>query len=439
MGDRDWWRGCRRSQTQDETSSRRPARERWRARPWLLGAALGGLGLVLACGVAGAAGDPMLDGLILKAPVAGWAAAPTAQIAPVVARIQKIDADALPAAAAGSVQVGAELWSSPSRGSILAVTLVRWPSHVTDLAQVVQASARQECVLVTGNNPSLSEPIAGLSGGTLSQCSGQDRLGLVVVALKGDVSELVETYTVAGVGTPLAARRIERLAASQYAALPNPPGDPLRTLVGVVVALAVVAGAAAVVAAAVTRRRRTRMAAGGPLPAAGGWAPAPSPGPSAWAGQAGATEAGGGRSPAQPMSPPVPAWPPPLPHPGGRRAASGTGTAAEPRWARPAAPDPSAEVPLPSLHLGPRDGGTHGGGAAPNGPGAEPARMAGDTWPAGSAGESPRPRSGGSPPPRPTVPGWHPHPDDPAVRRYWDGRAWTATVRWDGSRWGHDG
>lgn len=35
---------------------------------------------------------------------------------------------------------------------------------------------------------------------------------------------------------------------------------------------------------------------------------------------------------------------------------------------------------------------------------------------------------------RPSAPGWYGDPRDPAVRRYWDGHAWTSHVATSGSR-----
>lgn len=202
---------------------------------------------------AAAAGDPGLDALIVAPPSAGWHTAPASEVAPIVARITKLDDDGLPQPA--HVTVAAELWISPSSNALVGVTLVRWPSAVDNLDRVVTTGVNQECVATTGNNPSTLGSLDTVPASVTASCTGSGVTGMIVAAHRGSVSELVETYSLGPTGVPMPATQLDAMAATQFQRLPAVPGSdaPL-----VAMALALVAAASLLTVVVRRSRRRER-------------------------------------------------------------------------------------------------------------------------------------------------------------------------------------
>ncbi len=232
---------------------------------------------VLAAPTAAAVGNSTLDALIVAPSSPGWKTAPVSEVAAIVARITKLDDDAV-SSVGGSVQVAGQLWTDPASRALLAVTLVRWPANVGNLSQLVATSARQECVEVGGDNPAAGHSVPGVPSSVTESCTGTRASasisGTIAAAHRGNVSELVETYSLGPTGVPMPASQLDALAATQYRRLPAVPSN-VSTLVGTAVAVA----AAVSLLAVVVRRSRRR---GRTVPAApGGLGPVPWPAASA--------------------------------------------------------------------------------------------------------------------------------------------------------------
>ena len=332
--------------------------------------------------VAAAAGDVSLDALIVAPPPsAGWQLAPSAEVAAIVSRITKFDEDAISPPGA-QVDVAAELWTSSASDSLVAVTLVQWPSGLGNLDQMVASGVRQECVATTGNNPDGTGSLSTIPGSDTASCTGNGVVGAIVAAYRGNVSELVETYSAGPSGVPLPAAQLDAMATTQFGRLPAPPSSAAPVVGGVVAAAAVVGFLIGLVRRSGRRGRRgvTVAPVGFPTSAVSGDV-------AAWGTWSGPTE--GRAPPAQSgLVPTVPS------------AVQAQPTVPSAVQAQPTVP--SAVQAQPTIQQEPASGAD--GLLAPLG----------------------------------GVVGWHPVGGDPLHLHYWDGSRWASTVRWDGGAWRED-
>ena len=354
---------------------------------------LGAGGVVTATApMAAAAGDVSLDALIVApSPSAAWQLAPSAEVAPIVSRITKFDEDAISPPGA-QVEVAAELWTSSASDSIVAATLVQWPSGLGNLDQMVASGVRQECVATTGNNPDATGSLSTIPGSVTASCTGNGVVGAIVAAYRGDVSELIETYSLGPAGVPLPAAQLDAMATTQFGRLPAPPSSAAPVVGGVVAAVVVVGFLVGLVRRSGRRGRR-------------GVAVAPVGFPT---GVVSADVAAWG------------SWPVP------------TAGSAPPAQAGFAPTIPSAVQAQPTIPSAVQAQPTVPSAvqAQPTVPSAVQAQPTIQQEPASGIGGSLAPLGG--------VVGWHPVGGDPLHLHYWDGSRWASTVRWDGSVWRED-
>jgi|GEM_PF-2659571 len=346
----------------------------------LCGAAVATVATCVSAVPAAAAGDPAVDQYILNNPEPGLQAAPAPALAQVIDRIQKLDTNA---AGGQPVHVAAQLWEAPDQVSFLAITVIRWPANV-DLGQVLHTAVDDECVSLTGNNPPSLGPAPGVSGSLLGTCTSSPSglatptvTATLAATSKGPYSALVESI---GIGTsPLDATTVTDILSRQDSALPALPFNA-GAAAGIGLAVAAVLGGAVGLAVGLARRSQRRR-----RPAALGGTPGPWP-------VAGV-----------PVGPPAGAGPWAMP------ASAGTGPAAAP--GQPGAQ--LARSDWPSSYQSPPSPG----------------------WQALSERIAAGQATAASPASAPTAPGWYRDPNDPNVRRYWDGTRWRARSRWDGTNW----
>ena len=202
---------------------------------------------------AGAAGNTGLASLILPNPEPGWVRAPKSSVQGIVARLEKTDTKA---AEGHAVTAAAELWRSVDSKQVLGITLSRsrWPTDVANLDQAARTGLDDECISVSGIDPTSVSPaptIAGSLAATCSSARARDTLA-AVVARKGDYLEMVEDIGIDAKPLPLAT--VEALAARQYALLPTPTSSSAPAIGGGL-GLVIVA---ALVAFFASRSRRSR-------------------------------------------------------------------------------------------------------------------------------------------------------------------------------------
>jgi len=180
-------------------------------------------GFVAVAPVAGAAGAPDRDSLILVNPEPGWTEMPAAAVLPFVSGLERADTNALQGE---SVEIAAEVWRSPNGGQVLAIMISRWPSDIDGLEEAAHTIVNEECESSTGNYPGSLAALAGIAGSMAGTCSpsGTGNSLAVAAATSGTDIELIEDI---GIGTqPIALGEVEALASRQYRLLPTPPWSP---------------------------------------------------------------------------------------------------------------------------------------------------------------------------------------------------------------------
>ena len=168
---------------------------------------------------------PTLSSYIVSDPEPGWTEAPASDTESVVSQLQEIDSNAVNGE---SVPVAVDVWQSPDGNQLLAITLSQWPSNVNDLSQVPRTGLGDECVAVTGNNPTSIGSVPNISGSFDTVCNSTESGAQLAVtdALKGNDLEMVESIGIRG-SPALSLTVLGNIAFAQYAALPSPaPSSP---------------------------------------------------------------------------------------------------------------------------------------------------------------------------------------------------------------------
>ena len=328
--------------------------------------------------------QPSLASLILPDPEPGWSVAPASAVSQVTERLEKIDSNALNG---GNVSVAANLWLDTNGSGFLDITLSQLPSNLSNWSQLMQVGFDDECVEVTGNNPTSVTAAAGLPGSLSSLCTAED--GSVqlaaIMARKGDLIEMVESLGVNG-SPPVSLPQADSIAVSQYALLPAPPGtNPVQAAVGAVVIGGLIASVVVLVRR-LNRRRRGSGVTGFDFALAS----APLTGTTAPPWQT--------RQAPQPASVYVP------------QAARVAGAMTQSR--------PAQDTALPTLDdfLSADEPSGQTGRVIESQPVPSPASLA----PAVTTTRNV---------------GWHPEGDNSYIQRYWDGTNWVGRVEWNGSEW----
>jgi hypothetical protein len=214
---------------------------------------------------ASAAGTPNLARLIIANPEPGWPQDSSTTVQPIVARLEKVDSNAVNGEA---VPVAAKVWHSPGHDQLLAITLIQWPSNLGNLTNLAHTALSDECVAVSGNDPGSIESVPNLSGSLASVCSSSQTGSQLAVAddIKGNDMEMVESIGVKGAPT-LGLATVGTIASTQFAALPAPPTQTSGVIAGTVGALLTI-GVAVLIVVLVGRMVRRRRAAPNATPQA---------------------------------------------------------------------------------------------------------------------------------------------------------------------------
>ncbi len=339
------------------------------------------IGTAAACAIAllllprVAVADPVLNGMIMANPVPGWRRASPQAVQALSARLR---AELSNDTRGQTVDVAAQVWEPPTGASqLLDITLEQWPSDRSNLDQIMSTTLDNECLTVTGDDPSSIGSAANLGGALSSLCKSavtNSQLA-IVIARKGDYMEVVESIGING-DPALSPASVDQIASSQYVTLPGVPSDVGEIVIGVLSFLGVAGAAIAVVEA--RKRRSTGWHAGLPVQRQDPWA-----GAGMHAGAGGTVMAGG-----MPLA-----------------SSSATATA-------------------PDFYIagGVLDrGDSHGDSSSPSAPG--DAASAPDFYIAGGVRHDSQPA------------GWYPENGNPRAQRYWDGRAWTQRAEWNGVEW----
>jgi hypothetical protein len=411
----------------------------------LLGLALTGTGGTVAGATApaGAQGDPQLSAELVSQPASGsgWQSVPQSvldsAVGSAVTSAEKQGGTAVSAASIGWVQPG---------GQALIVGLIQG----SQLDSKPPASSVSGKVCPGAATPT---PVPGVPDGFQVTCVTGGKTFNISAFRKGDVIGTVIGFNALGGTAPDPGPTLQ----AQYNKVPSSSSNTLLyVLIGAALVLIIV-----VVVLLVLRSRKAKSAASSPAPQ---WAPTVTP---PQGGVAGGTygsvsglQAGFGLGEAAP----APVGPPP----------SGSVPAVTPEY------DPSVatgetratrsleDAPLPAFNRGTLPGSEDPGtGEVPVGGGRLPAESEAQTpvpgpteawappapasgaggWAAPDAGPpsgawapplSPPPAASPPPPPPagpPPDPGWHHVAGDPHHMRYWDGVAWTAEMRWNGTVW----
>lgn len=351
---------------------------------WALVAAAFCLASLIFSGVASASPDTQaqLSSYILQDPVLGWTPEPASAVSQITNRLEKLDSNAV---GSGRVIAAGSIWRDHQSADLLAITLTKWPSNLGSWNRTMTVALDDECVAVTGNDPTSVTPATGLPGSKSTLCSsanGRSQLA-VTVARKGDVVEMVEAVGIDGL--PMGLVAVDGIASREYALLPAAPAaSPLPAAGGA----ALVVGVAALALLLVRRRRKAKAAVAALATSGFAHVPAGSYGLSVppWQGQA-------------------------IGQPNG---------ASEPHGS-------AREQQHPATHL-----------RSSRSPVADDEFFAGGRRRQVDSGTGSRAVAGSLDPPAAAVPlevGWHPAEDDPYILRYWNGTSWTDRVRWDGTEW----
>jgi hypothetical protein len=334
-------------------------------------------------GVAGATpavgNEPNLSSYIVPNPEPGWTPASASAISQITEHLEKVDSNAVNGS---TVTVAANAWLDPDGSGFLAITLSQWPSNLSNWSQVMHEGFEDECVGVTGNNPSSVISAPNLSGSLSTLCTSGDGMTQLAATMvrKGYIVEMIESIGM-NASTPISLPGVDSIAASQYALLPAAPGtNPFQAAVGAAVLAGLIAGAVILV---------RRLKRGHKAPSVHGLEfTLSSPGatgisPSPW--------------PTRPAPQPVSVYVP-------RGSPISTGQ-----------PD-SAPRDLPTLND------------------FFAAQARGDTDSVVETRPVPAPAN-----PAPAVTtrtvGWHSEGDNPFLQRYWNGTSWVGRIRWDGKEW----
>jgi hypothetical protein len=426
---------------------------------------------VFGVGSAAAAGDPTVDHYILTDPVPGWS--------PLSASVSEAVVTTLAAmftAQHVTVTEAFEGWVSPVSpppGELL-VGLFRFPGTIpTDLTPTALATAG-----CGAGTPGFSTPLSGVPDSASLMCQS-GTLGSVTIVGWRQANVVAFIYAA---GLPAAT--VDQIATDQSAEIPalGIPGSsfPVRLVGGAVVVAVLIVLAFAL---AMRRRRRTATALVGARPGAaagpagwdhvggsGGprgvgteppWGAATGPAP--WAGSRAASAPAPG---AYVPDSYVPAAAPYGQQPGGQQAygqqaygqqADGNRAGGQPApYGQPAAQaapygQPKAfdnATPYGHSSTGPAPyspsrpsqraaAGQSSYGGTQSFPGANARAFAGPSLrgPGKQAPGGPAETTMPNPPTRPKEIGWYPLDGDPHSQRYWDGRHWSAHLRWDGAAW----
>jgi hypothetical protein len=363
-------------------------------------------GVVLLAGMASsasAAGDAAVDTLIVKNALPGWIQVSDSVLNLTVANERR----AVGAVTGHTFQVGVDGWAEGDQSLI--VVLISFPNGDVPSNFRARDAVIGACGAASRNAPRNLHSYPLITGSTEAQCSGTTTAGAPIDAAvmswqKKDIFALV-------IGNRFTASELERFAVSQDAALPGDVsapspapsvGDSSSTssssrageIVGALFLIALVGGVVFLLIA----RSRAKM-------------PAPVQ----------ALRGPGGSAPYSPFAPPAAA---PVNTPGAAAPASPYATSE---------PQPQSQAPASSSPFV-----TNASAASPspfvaNASAASPSPFV-TSAPAASPSPVAAPASA-SAAPRGAAPGWQPIDGDPTRIAYWDGTAYTAWKRWDGSNW----
>jgi len=397
--------------------------------------------LLLASSPASAGGASAVDGYIVSNPVAGWHAEPSAGVQFVIDLAASIETHLVHE----SVTIGAKVWNAPTGTGALSVVLGVFP-HAVPPAALHGGSPAGDIAAECGNAQGSQAPSAvpNVPGSAIETCPAGGAPGGAITTyaiwVEGNVLATVQA-------SGLSALTVIQISQRESAMIPA-SGISLGGGSNMLEIGAIAGGGLIVIVVAVLlilRSRRSKEPAwpvAGPLAAA--YAPATGAQDWDWSPEPTTLPTAAVTGPVAVVPPLVAAEPPPVAAGAPPAVAGPAPTVAGPAGVRPAA---AGWEPFPTAP------DTTGGGWQPYAPprgdsGATAGTGAGVAGVGGSLApyRDPRIRQPGAAATRPVEPpqaeeaaqaaaDWYPIDDNPYLLRYWDGNAWTARRRWDGTDW----
>jgi len=348
----------------------------------------------------GAAGSAAVARDIVPNPVPGWNAVSPVVLDPLAARLQRTESGLT----GRQAQVAIEGWTNTNHTGSLVVLLVRFGGALQDPGRAARTAALDGCASATGQRAVSTAAVPSIAGSTEAICAfgGTTYDGAVVTWLRGDVLADVQGIG----GQALTTTQIVAIAKRQDRALPAPlvaTVDTSRLILRSLLALAALLALVAATVLVVRYLRRPAPALESP-PARFDWTASQYPDVSPYPGVPPSAPDGHVLPPADipPFAPPRAVTRAPIPVPELQLAPA----AVPSLTTSPIAAPPTAACPIavPALAASPI--------AVPSTAAPTPIAVA-----------------------LPVAVGWHPVDGDAAHVRFWDGRRWSARLRWTGTEW----
>lgn len=155
--------------------------------------------------------------------------------------IQKADNNDL---SGGSAHLAIRWWASgsfsptSSTGQVIAITVTDWPSGVGNLSQALLAGLKNDCLAISGQDPTGITPVANVPNSHIESCGGGGTQLVAASAPRGHYSAMVESI---GINSPpLGSPYVQTILTAQYKKLPNHVSVAY-AIIGIVIILLILA------------------------------------------------------------------------------------------------------------------------------------------------------------------------------------------------------
>jgi len=170
--------------------------------------------------------------------------------------IQKADNNDL---SGGSAHLAIRWWTSgsfsptSSTGQVIAITVTDWPSNIGNLSQALLAGLKNDCLAISGQDPTGITPVANVPNGHIESCSGGGTQLVAASAPRGHYSAMVESI---GINSPpLGSPYVRTILTAQYKKLPNHT-SVVDAIIGILIILFILAVVIFLIIKLVSRFRR---------------------------------------------------------------------------------------------------------------------------------------------------------------------------------------
>jgi hypothetical protein len=389
-----------------------------------------------------AAGNASLDHLILSDPEPGWTSLSSSELNTFQTDVQN---ELSSKSSTQTFATAVEGWQSPSGFSTASLVIFLVQALSGSVGGPASAEASGFCSGATDQTPTSPQPIAGMSDGSTTTCSGEGESVTVGAGITGNYLALVASFG----SSPLSASTIGPIVSNQVTAVSNAEGSGSTAPSGSTsssssIPIIAGAGGGAVVVIAVVvffllRRRQhqpTDAATGqGSVPAYMPGAPvpgAPIPGSPIPGSPIQGSPVPGAPIPGAPVqtfggfetSPPPASAPSYSSVPSAPQSHDPWGDS-DPGWL---SSHEAAEAR--AAQAGAVQGGSLEGDGAHSG-----TTTQGETTPGATTQGGATQGGAQTGPPEARAPGWFQEGDDPSTMRYWDGTTFTSRRKWNGSAW----